>query len=50
MRETGDRERQIDFEPMQKHIPAAEWGTVAVCIACVVIVLIVTQLTSWGVQ
>jgi hypothetical protein len=44
------RERQVDFQPMQKHVRAAEVGMIAVCLACIVIVLVVTQLTSWGVQ
>ena len=44
------RDRQIDFDPMQKHVRGAELGMLAFSIACIVVVLIVTQLTSWGNQ
>ena len=44
------RDRQIDFDPMQKHLRTAEVGTIAFAVACIVIVLVVTQLTSWGNQ
>ena len=44
------RDRQIDFNLMQKHVRMAEVGTIAFAIACIVIVLVITQLTSWGNQ
>ncbi len=43
-------EKQIDFEPLQKHHRGAELGMVAVSVVCIAIVLFVTQLTSWGNQ
>jgi hypothetical protein len=44
------RDRQIDFDPMQTHVRTAEVATIAFAIACIVVVLIITQLTSWGIQ
>ena len=43
-------EKQFDFAPIQKHVKAFEYAVIAVSLACIVIVLIVTQLTSWGTQ
>jgi len=38
------------FAPLQTHRKEFEYAMIAVCLACIVIVLIVTQLTSWGNQ
>jgi hypothetical protein len=42
--------KQIDFPPAQTHVKAFEYGMLAICIICVVIVLIIVLGTSIGIE
>ena len=41
--------RQIDFEPMQRHSRAFEYGFVLFCILCVIAAVVISKATDWGV-
>jgi hypothetical protein len=42
--------KQIKFPPMQDHLKAFEYGMLAICIICAVIVLIIVLGTSIGIE
>jgi hypothetical protein len=42
--------KQIEFPPLQTHRKAFEYGMLAICIICVVIVLIIVLGTSIGIE
>ena len=45
-----DRERQVEFPPMQTHVKAFEAALVAISIACVIVVLIIVLFTDIGTE
>ena len=42
--------KQIEFPPERTHLKAFEYGMLAICIICVVIVLIIVLGTSIGIE
>jgi hypothetical protein len=40
--------KQIKFPPMQDHLKAFEYGMLAICIICVIIVLVIVFGTDLG--
>jgi hypothetical protein len=42
--------KQIKFPPGQDHVKAFEYGMLAICILCVIIVLIIVLGTSIGIE
>jgi hypothetical protein len=42
-------EKQIEFDPIQTHDKRFEYAMVIICLICIAIVLVVTQLTEWEV-
>jgi hypothetical protein len=42
--------KQIDFPPKQTHVKGFEYAMLAICIACVIIVLIIVLATSIGIE
>ena len=45
-----DRERQVEFPPMQTHVKTFEAALVAISIACVIVVLIIVLFTDIGTE
>jgi hypothetical protein len=43
-----DRDRQIEFPPMQTHVKAFETAMVVISIVCVIIVLVILLFTDIG--
>jgi hypothetical protein len=43
-------EKQIEFEPIQTHDKRFEYAMIVICLVCIAIVLVITQLTTWGNQ
>ena len=43
------RERQIDFPPNQQHSRNLELGLVAFAILCIILILVISYGTNWGV-
>ena len=43
-------EKQIEFEPMQTHVKRFEQAMIAISLVCIVIVVVITQFTTWGTQ
>ena len=43
------RERQIDFEPNQRHSPKLEIGIILFAILCIIIVVVISKATDIGV-
>ena len=41
--------KQIDFPPMQRHSRKFEYGFVLFCILCIVVAVIISKATDWGV-
>ena len=42
--------RQIDFPEKQRHTRTLEYGVVLFCIACIVLAVIISKATDWGVE
>lgn len=42
--------RQIDFPPQRRHSRAFEYGFVLFCILCIVVAVIISKATHWGVE
>jgi hypothetical protein len=42
--------RQIDFPENQRHSRAFEYGFVLFCILCIVVAVIISKATDWGVE
>ncbi len=42
--------RQIDFPPNQRHSPMFEYGMVAFCVLCIIIAVVISKATDWGVE
>jgi hypothetical protein len=45
---TGFREKQVEFEPLQTHVKSFEYAMIAICIVCVLAVLIIVLGTDIG--
>jgi hypothetical protein len=43
------REKQIDFPPLQRHSRTFELGFVLFCILCIIVAVIISKATEWGV-
>ena len=43
-------EKQIEFEPMQTHVKRFEQAMIVISLVCIVIVVVITQFTTWGTQ
>jgi hypothetical protein len=43
------RERQIDFPPLQRHSRRLEVGLVIFAILCIIVAVIISKATGWGV-
>jgi hypothetical protein len=43
-------DKHPEFLPLQTHNKTFEYVVIGVCLACIVIVLAITQLTHWGNQ
>ncbi len=41
--------KQIDFPPMQRHTRTFEYGFVLFCILCIIVAVIISKATDWGV-
>ena len=41
--------KQIDFPENQRHTRAFEYGFVLFCIGCIVLAVIISKATEWGV-
>jgi len=41
--------KQIDFPPLQRHSRAFEYGFVLFCLLLVVVAIIISKATDWGV-
>jgi len=44
----ADRNRQIEFPPMQTHVKAFEVAMLAISIVCVIVVLVIVLFTDIG--
>jgi len=42
--------RQIDFPENQRHTRTFEYGFVLFCIGCIVLAVIISKATDWGVE
>jgi hypothetical protein len=42
--------RQIDFPENQRHSRAFEYGFVLFCILCIVVAVLISKATDWGVE
>ena len=42
--------RQIDFPEKERHSRRFEYGFVLFCIACIVLAVIISKATDWGVE
>jgi len=42
--------RQIDFPENQRHSRTFEYGVVLFCILCIVVAVIISKATDWGVE
>ena len=42
--------RQIDFPPMQRHTKAFEYGFVLFALLCIVVAVIISKATDWGIE
>jgi len=42
--------RQIDFPEKQRHSRMFEYGFVLFCILCIVVAVIISKATDWGVE
>ena len=42
--------KQIDFPENQRHTRAFEYGFVLFCIGCIVLAVIISKATDWGVE
>lgn len=52
MRTPGERlglGRQIDFPPLQRHSRAFEYGFFLFCILLVILIVVISKATDWGV-
>ena len=45
---TRFREKQVEFDPMQTHVRSFEYAMLAICIVCVIAVLIIVLGTDIG--
>ena len=43
-------EKHPEFDPIQTHRKEFEYAMIAICLVCIVIVLVITQATHWGNQ
>jgi hypothetical protein len=43
-------EKQVEFDPMQTHDKRFEYTMIVICLICIAVVLVITQLTTWGNQ
>ena len=43
-------EKQIEFDPMQTHVKRFEQAMIVISLVCIVIVVVITQFTTWGTQ
>ena len=43
-----ERRRQVEFPPLQTHVKSFELAMLAICIACVIIVLVILLATNIG--
>ncbi|MFL6040284.1 MAG: hypothetical protein ACJ740_02645 [Gaiellales bacterium] len=43
-------EKQVEFDPMQTHDKRFEYAMIVICLICIAVVLVITQLTTWGHQ
>lgn len=42
--------RQIDFPPNQRHSRAFEYGFVLFSLLCIVVAVVISKATDWGVE
>ena len=42
--------RQIDFPPKQRHSRAFEYGLILFCILCIIVAVVISKATDWGVE
>jgi len=42
--------RQIDFPPLQRHTRRFEYGFVIFCLLCIVVAVIISKATDWGIE
>jgi len=42
--------KQIDFPENQRHTRRFEYGVVLFCVACIVLAVIISKATDWGVE
>jgi hypothetical protein len=44
----GNRNRQIEFPPLQTHVKAFEVTMIAICVICAIVVLVIVLFTNIG--
>jgi hypothetical protein len=42
--------RQIDFPEQQRHSRTFEYGMVLFCLGCIILAVIISKATDWGVE
>jgi hypothetical protein len=42
--------RQIDFPEKQRHSRTLEYGFVLFCVACIILAVLISKATDWGVE
>ena len=48
MIESGSGRKQIEFSPLQTHVKGFEYGMLAFCILCAIVVLVIVLFTNIG--
>ena len=48
MIESGSGKKQIEFSPLQTHVKGFEYGMLAFCILCAIVVLVIVLFTNIG--
>ena len=43
------RGKQISFAPLQTHVKKFELLMIAVCIICIIVVVLIAKATDWGI-
>ena len=47
---TRESRKQVEFPAAQRHSRNFELGTIAFCILCIIVAVIVAKATSWGIK
>ena len=48
MIDSGSSKKQIEFPPLQTHVKGFEYGMLALCILCAIVVLVIVLFTNIG--